>query len=139
MRSVLADTGPLVALFTANDRHHARFRAQLKDLARRGLVLMTTWPCVVEATHLTGLVQRLELLRWVGLGGCLVYPFEAQDLGPIVEQMARYSDARGREMDFADASLWWLAAQTGVTDVMTTDVADFSRYRLPDGRAFTLL
>ena len=42
-------------------------------------------------------------------------------------------------MDFAGASLCWLATQTGVTEIMTTGVADFSRYRLPDGRAFSLL
>jgi len=44
-----------------------------------------------------------------------------------------------REMDFADASLYWLATETGVTEIMTTDVTDFSRYRLPGGRSFNLL
>lgn len=44
-----------------------------------------------------------------------------------------------REMDLADASLYWLAAETAVTEILTVDVADFSRYRLPRGKAFTLL
>jgi predicted nucleic acid-binding protein len=42
-------------------------------------------------------------------------------------------------MDLADASLVWLAEETGVTTILTQDVRDFSRYRLPDGRGFTLL
>ena len=42
-------------------------------------------------------------------------------------------------MDLADASLHWLASETGVLEIMTVDVADFSRYRLPDGRAFALV
>ena len=42
-------------------------------------------------------------------------------------------------MDLADASLVWLATETGVTTVMTLDARDFSRYRLPDGRAFEIL
>ncbi|MGH8598289.1 MAG: hypothetical protein ACREXT_16680 [Gammaproteobacteria bacterium] len=42
-------------------------------------------------------------------------------------------------MDLADASLYWLAIETTVTDIITIDVADFSRYRLPDGASFTLL
>ena len=42
-------------------------------------------------------------------------------------------------MDLADASLVWLAEQTGVTRIMTLDVRDFSRYRLADGRAFEIL
>jgi len=42
-------------------------------------------------------------------------------------------------MDLADASLYWLAVETGIREIMTVDVADFSRYRLPDGAGFTLL
>jgi predicted nucleic acid-binding protein len=42
-------------------------------------------------------------------------------------------------MDFTDASLYWLAIETGIVDIMTVDVADFSRYRLPNGEAYTLL
>jgi predicted nucleic acid-binding protein len=42
-------------------------------------------------------------------------------------------------MDIADASLYWLAAITGVADILTVDVADFGRYRLPNGQAFTVL
>ena len=53
--------------------------------------------------------------------------------------MERYTETGKREMDLADASLYWLAIETGVVEIMTVDVADFPRYRLPDGRAFILL
>jgi uncharacterized protein len=42
-------------------------------------------------------------------------------------------------MDLADASPYWPAAETGVTETLTVDLADFSCYRLPRGKAFTLL
>jgi predicted nucleic acid-binding protein len=53
--------------------------------------------------------------------------------------MRRYSERGKREMDLADASLYWLAVETGLTEILTVDVPDFSRYRLPRGKAFTLL
>ena len=138
MRNVLLDAGPQVALFARDDRHHARFDALLSELSDQGLRLITTWPCVVEAAYLLDPPQRYELLQWIELGGMQVYPFEAHHLADIVRWMRRYTD-RKREMDLADASLYWLATETGVTEIMSVDVADFERYRLPDGGRFTLL
>jgi hypothetical protein len=60
-------------------------------------------------------------------------------LGDLIDWMAKYSEIGKREMDFADATLVWLADETNTTDIMTVDMADFSRYRLPDGRGFNLL
>ena len=42
-------------------------------------------------------------------------------------------------MDLADASLYWLAGETGITEIMTVDQNDFDRYRLPDGREFQIV
>lgn len=139
MRSVLIDAGPLIALFAVDDRHHARFDALVTDLSGQGLQLMTTWPCVVEASYLLDVPQRFELLRWLEAGGAVVYPLESHHLGEMVGWMQRYTESGKREMDLADASLYWLAHETGVVEIMTTDVADFARYRLPNGRAFVLL
>lgn len=136
MRSVLLDAGPQVALFAPDDRHHARFERLLAS--SKELRLITTWPCVVEAAYLLDPPHRYELLQWVEAGGAQVYPFDAQDLGDIVRWMRRYSDGK-REMDLADASLYWLAVEMGVREIMTVDVADFRRYRLPDGGRFELL
>jgi len=44
-----------------------------------------------------------------------------------------------REMDLADATLYWLANETGIREIMTVDVRDYSRYRLPDGQTFSIL
>lgn len=139
MKSVLLDSGPLIALFAVDDKHHRRFDERVSSLARDGLRLLTTWPCIVEASYLLAAPQRYEMLHWVELGGALVYPLEPYHLGDMVKWMRQYSKKTKREMDLADASLYWLATETGVTNIMTTDVADFSRYRLPDGQAFTLL
>jgi len=138
VRSVLLDAGPQVALFAPDDRHHARFDTLVAELAGQGLRLITTWPCVVEAAYLLNPPHRFELLRWIELGGAQVYPFDAHHLGEIVGWMRRYTDTK-REMDLADASLYWLACETGITDIMTVDVADFRRYRLPKGAHFDLL
>lgn len=139
MRNVLLDAGPLVALFAADDKHHARFDALVLTLAPKGLRMLTTWPCVVEAAYFLMPLQRFEMLKWIELGGVTVYPFDPRDLGKMVEWMQRYTEPNKREMDFADASLYWLAVESGVTEIMTVDVGDFSRYRLPDGRGFILL
>lgn len=133
----LLDAGPLIALFDAQDTFHGRFRMMLTqpDLPLR---LHTTWPCVTEASHMLGARERLGLLRWMGAGGAQIFPFDAADLSDMSDWMLRYSSARA-EMDFADASLYWVAAETGINRIMTLDVRDFSRYRLPDGRAFEIL
>ena len=139
MRSCLIDSGPLIALFAVDDRHHARFDTLVKEESVRGLRLLTTWPCIVEASYLLEIPQRFEMLKWIELGGAVVYPFDPVHLGDMVRWMRRYSEAGKREMDLADASLYWLAVASGVTDIMTVDVTDFSRFRLPRGKAFTLL
>ena len=138
MKIVLIDAGPLVAIFDGADPHHARYNAMLADKGVP-MQLYTTWPCVVEASHLLGAVSRLEMLKWVGLGGVHVFPFDAPELLDMTQWMLRYTQVPRSEMDFADATLYWLAGETGVTTILTLDVRDFSRYRLPDGRTFEIL
>lgn len=139
MRSILLDAGPQIALFAVDDKHHHHYDSLITELSGDGLRLITTWPCVVEASYLLGVPQRYELLQWIGLGGIAVYPFEPHHLPDIVEWMENYTEADKREMDLADATLYWLAVETGIREVMTNDVRDFSRYRLPDGQAFSIL
>ena len=139
MRSILLDAGPQIALFAPDDKHYRRYDDLVSELAPGGLRLLTTWPCIVEASHLLGVPQRYELLRWVELGGVLVYPFGTEHLADIVGWIQRYTEAGKREMDLADASLYWVATETGVREIMTLDLRDFSRYRLPDGSAFELI
>ena len=134
----MLDAGPLVALFDADDRFHMHFRSMVTDRAQ-SMNLYTTWPCVVEASHLLGDVTRLQMLKWIGLGGAQPFSFDAPDVVEMTGWMQRYTEQPRTRMDFADASLYWLAQETGVSTIMTLDVRDFSRYRLPDGRAFEIL
>ncbi len=139
MKSVLLDSGPLIALFAIDDKHHRRFGQRVTSLSRDGLRLLTTWPCIAEASYLLATPQRYEMLHWIELGGALVYPFEPYHLGDLTKWMRQYSRKTRREMDLTDASLYWLAIETGETSILTTYIADFSRYRLPDGQPFVLL
>jgi hypothetical protein len=139
VRNVLLDAGPLVALFASDDKHHKRIDAQIHSLAAEGLRLFSTWPCVVEAAYLLDAPHRYEMLAWIELGGAQIYPFEPRHLSDMVGWMKRYTERGKQEMDFADASLYWLASETGARHILTIDKADVSRYRLPDGQSFDLL
>lgn len=137
MKIALLDAGPLVALFDPTEPSHAHYDSMLAN-RYNPLRLYTTWPCIVEASHLLDPVLRLQMLKWVSIGGVQVFPFDADDLVEMADWMHRYTEPRKTEMDFADASLYWLASETGVKAILTTDVRDFSRYRLPDGSAFEI-
>jgi len=134
----LLDAGPLVALFNPRDRFHDHFQHLIVQSAEP-VQLHTTWPCVTEASHLLGPRHRVALLQWIGAGAVQVYPFESGDLLDMCDWILQYTQQPRTEMDLADASLYWLARETGVTRIFTVDMRDFSRYRLPDGRTFDIL
>lgn len=139
MRNVLIDAGPLVALFATDDAHHTRYDRFVGEASVRGLRLVTTWPCIVEASYILDAPWRFELLQWIEQGGVQVFPFDPSHLAVMLPWMRRYTEKTKRDMDLADASLLWLASETGLREIMTVDVNDFARYRLPSGEALTLL
>ena len=112
---------------------------RLAYYALRELPLVTTWPCVVEAAYPLRAKLRFEMLDWIGRGAVQVFPFDPAHLLAMLPWMKRYGTSTRRDMDFADASLLWPAHETGLREIMTTDVYDFSRYRLPDSAALALL
>lgn len=138
MRVALLDAGPLVALFDPQEVAYTHYRALLAD-SSMGWQLCTTLPCIVEASHFLPSLERFEMLSWIAQGGASIFPVDASQLLEMVSLMRKYTQAPRSEMDLADASLVWLAQETGVTTIMTLDVRDFSRYRLADGRAFEIV
>ena len=139
MRNVLIDAGPLIALFAVDDAHHVRYDRLVAESAVSGLRLVSTWPCVVEASHILEAPLSFELLEWIERGGVQVFPFDTPALAVMLPWMRRYTEQTKRDMDLADASLLWLANESGLREIMTVDVKDSARYRLPDGEALALL
>jgi predicted nucleic acid-binding protein len=138
MRPVLIDASAMVALFDVHDAAHRHYKELLREQGR-ALRLHSTWPCVVEATHLLEATPKLLLLRWIGQGAVQIFPMDPSELAELALLMDRYTEPRRSSMDLADATLYSVAAQTSIRTIMTLDVRDFSRYRLPDGKAFEIL
>lgn len=139
MRSIIIDAGPLISLFAVDDTNHQYYDDLITEISPKGLRLITTWPCIVEASYILDDVHRFEMLHWIEIGGVIVYPFGPEDLGTMTSLMKKYTEPKKNEMDFADASLYWLSTETGITEIMTTDHRDFSRYRLPENQHFHIL
>ena len=129
----------MVAVFGVHQARAEHYKSLFSQASSEQWSLATTWPCVVEASHLLSPPHSFALLRWVASGGVSVFPFTQEAIDPMVDLMRRYTQTPRTKMDFADASLVWLATDTGVNRIMTMDMRDFSRYRLPDGRAFEIL
>lgn len=134
MRSIVADTGPLVSLLYRDDPDHGAVREFLRDNA---VALITTWPVITEAWHLllsrAGTRAALALMQWLGKGLSVAQPRE-DDPAALLELLERYAD---HPMDLADASLVLLAERTGATEVLTLDRPEFESYRTRDGRALS--
>jgi len=139
LQTALVDAGAMIALFDLADQFYERYTGIFRELLSRRVQLVTSWPCVTEASYSLAPKNHLALLEWLQSGAVSVENFSAVDLQPMVGWMAQYSEPGKTLMDFADASLYWLAIELKTNLVLTVDRRDFSRYRLPDGQAFEIL
>jgi len=131
VRSIIVDTGPLVALFHARDQHHEAAKAVLESSPA---VLVTTWPVITEACHFLGQAGKRALLTFIRRGALRLETLSVEDVPGLDDLLARYA-----RMDFADATLVLIAEKTGITEIFTIDRRNFDAYRTPSGRRFKLL
>jgi uncharacterized protein len=138
LQTVLADSGPLAALFNRRDKHHAAATDFFKARGTR-LKVLTTWEVVSEVAYFLDFSADAQgdFLDWLHAGAAhqllTVASLDIADLPGLAKMMRKYAD---RPMDLADASLVWLANRTGITDIITIDRADFAVYRTSKRKAF---
>lgn len=132
MQRLLVDSGPLVALFDADDRWH---RPTADFLKQYNGELVTSAANVTEAAWITASVSDrmlVNLLTWLHRGAVSVHNLEPQDFSRIAALAAQYRTLRP---DFADLALLALAERLKLDRILTTDKKDFMVYRLKSGRA----
>jgi uncharacterized protein len=134
---VLVDSGPLLALFNAADKWHARVLewVRLNESAR----LVTTWPVMTEVCALlsrrVGNPAALDFLRWVQRGGVEIDAPGENTLTEVVAISERVADL---PLDLADASIAEAASRLLIHQVLTID-ADFDIYRDGAGKALSIV
>jgi uncharacterized protein len=131
VRNILVDTGAIIGLLNPADRFHEKacdFFSALRGTDR----LSTTWPVITGCTFAL-IRNRDALFDWLSSNVMGVADFALDDLQPMRRWMNQYSD---REVDFADASLIWLATKKQTNLIATTDFNDFETNRLANRKAF---
>jgi predicted nucleic acid-binding protein len=126
MISILADAGPLIALFDRDDKYHK----VIKDIVRsRHYKFVTTMAVLTEVTHMLdfNVNVQIDFLAWVMTNGVTLQEIKVEDMPRIIELTRKYSDL---PMDFADATLVIAAQKTGLKIILSID-SDFDVYRLP--------
>lgn len=133
--AALIDTGALLALVDRGDEWHAPCVVAYN---RCRLPLLTTEAVLTEVFHLTRGDRREISAVWILLrsGAVQMAPISHQELPQIQSLMDDYAD---RPMDFADATVVYLAARETLSMILTVDHGDFETYRLPGRKKFTIL
>jgi uncharacterized protein len=138
IQNVLADSGPLAALFNKRDHHHARALAYFRNRGSN-LRLHTTWEVISEVMYFLNFSAQAQgdLLEWLRGGHVAdlvtINALSPDELPALSKMMRKYAD---RPMDLADASLVHLANLTAITDIITIDRVDFAVYRTNKRKAF---
>ncbi len=133
----LLDTGPLVALLDSSEPEHRRVDEFIAAMPRPRL--LTTGAVITEAFCFLADAQDgpKHLAAFLKASTIEVRDaFTADALTGAVRLMTRYADT---PMDFPEATLVWLAEQTGTDRVLTLDRRGFSTFRFGKNRRFQLL
>jgi uncharacterized protein len=131
----LIDTGAILALLDRTDRWH---KACVDVFRQIRLPLLTSEAVLTEVFHLAG-DSRSEMeaaWKFIRSGAIVLGSIEDGELTHIYALMSRYWD---RPMDFADATLVYLAKRESLSTILTIDHADFENYRIEGKRRFRIL
>jgi predicted nucleic acid-binding protein len=131
----LVDTGAILALLDRTDRWHQVCVDAFRQLR---LPLVTSEAVLAELFHLVGDSHREMAAAWkfIRSGAIRLAVIEDAELPEIQSLMLRYWD---RPMDFADATLVYLARRDGLSTVFTVDHSDFNTYRIEGRKRFRIL
>jgi|SRR5208282_6523040 len=128
----LIDTGAILALLDRSDRWHAACVDAFRQLR---LPLLTSEAVLTEVFHLVGDARAEMEAAWkfVRSGAVVLGRIEDAELTHLHGLISRYWD---RPMDFADATLVYLAKRESLSVILTVDQADFATYRIEGKRQF---
>src|ERR1700730_16851342 len=135
MPDALVDTGAILALLDSSDRWHEVCVDAFRQLR---LPLLTSEAVLTELFHLVG-DSRIEMeaaWKFVRSGAIVAATIGDAELRHMHALMSRYWD---RPMDFADATLVYLAKRESLSTILTVDHADFDTYRIEGTRRFRVL
>ncbi len=133
--NALIDTGAMLALLDRTDRWH---RICVHAFAQLRLPLLTSEAVLTELFHLVGDSRHEKEAAWrlVRSGAIALARIEDAELPQIQALMSRYAD---RPMDFADATLVYLAKREALSTIFTVDPTDFDTYRIEGRRRFRVI
>jgi uncharacterized protein len=131
----LLDTGAALAILNDRDDWH---EVCLDTFRQLRLPLLTSEAVLTELFHLVGRFRGDTESAWslVRSGALALATITENELPRLHELMTRYAD---HPMDFADATLVYLAERESISTVFTVDHTDFSTYRIAGRRRFRIL
>jgi uncharacterized protein len=135
-RTVIADTGFIVALLNQTDVRH-------QDVAPIYQQHQTIWfpqTVLAEVAYLlgrdAGTPTVVAFLKGLPKSRFRVIALTEIDLNRIAEILTKYADSR---IDFVDASVMAVAERLSVTTILTLDQRDFRLFRPQHCQSFELL
>ena len=132
--NTLADSGYFVGLFNTKDHQHARCKAFFSGYTGQ---TTTTWAVFTEVCALLTHSKQKVFFAWAAkaqeLGHLRIESPPADAVMALWALMDKYEDL---PMDFCDASLVYLATSLKINRIATTDLRDFTVYRLPGNKRF---
>jgi predicted nucleic acid-binding protein len=110
----------------------------VEAFAQLRLPLVTSEAVLAELFHLVGDSRQEMEAAWgfVRSGAVVVAAIENAELPQVQALMLRYWD---RPMDFAHATLVYIAKREAVSTIFTVDHADFETYRIEGRRRFRIV
>jgi uncharacterized protein len=129
----LLDSGLLIALLDQHDKHHGNAISWVKQFKGR---LVSVEHVLTEAAFFVGNAQRVGLAQLVADGWIELHMPDKAAYRRIAEILHKYAY---NEPDLADACLVWLAETTGIHQILTVDVRDFSTYRINGRTKFEII
>jgi uncharacterized protein len=131
----LIDTGAILALLDKDDRWH---ESRVDAFQQLRFPLLTSEAVLTELFHLVGDFRKEMEAAWkfVRSGALVVGAIDHGELPYLHALMSRDWD---RPMDFADATLVYIAKRESLSVILTLDQGDFATYRIEGKRQFRVL
>jgi len=131
----IIDTGPWVALIDRSETRHTESVQMLKNFSGR---LYSTEAVLTEVLYLLNfsISAQCAALDFVLESVVEIVPANTKSLQKTKNLMKKYADL---PMDYADATIVYLATETHIQNVITFDRKDFAIYKLPKKQGFTIM